>query len=257
MNDQQEAAANAWSTQHIRRCCCGGRGYIYANVPMGHILWGAAIPCICRRDAEAKERADRLRRMSGIDEHQLRERTFATFEPGGCAPAETRATMKQVKALCERWAERPDGWLILVGKVGSGKTHLAQAIARAFIDSERSVYMASMPDLLAMLRDGYDSKAVMDYEDRVGMLCDVDLLVIDDLGAERGTDWSREQLYRVVNTRYEKRKHLVVTSNVRLNKAVDVDERIISRLSEGAGMKGGWSRMIELPCGDYRVRRAA
>ena len=257
MSDLQESLGNAWSVQHIHRCCCGGMGFVYADVPMTDTLWGAAIPCICRRDADTREKAERLRRMSGIDEHQLRERTFATFNPAVCVPSETRPTMRQVKVLCERWAERPEGWLVLVGKVGSGKTHLAQAIARAFIDGGRSVYMASMPDLLAMLREGYDDKAGASFEERVSMLCDTDLLVIDDLGAEKGSDWSREQLYRVVNTRYERRKYMIVTSNVRLTQAHDVDERIISRLSEGAGLKGGWARMIELPWTDYRTRRAA
>lgn len=249
------APARAWAEKHIRRCQCGGVGFVYADVEQSDPIWGKAVPCVCQRDREAGEHAARLRRLSGIPEVQLRERTFEAFETRLCQPPECRKAMDGVKVLCQGYAKAPRGWLVIVGPVGSGKTHLAQAIARYRIDQGDSTYMASMPDLLDMLRAAYDDE-VADFETRFGLLRDVGLLVLDDLGAERGTDWSREKLYQLVNWRYEHRKPMVVTSNVRLSELGDAtDERIVSRLSEGAYVAGGWSRILELSCGDFRMRR--
>ena len=251
-----DAAARDWSMQHIHHCACGGLGWVYANVPGDDILWGRAVPCICQRDAQAKAETERLWRLSGLSTASLTDRTFGKFDPDLCTPPESRQTMRAIKRVCEQYAAAPRGWLILVGRVGSGKTHLAQAIVRATLDAGRSAYMATMPDLLETLRAGYkDEKDTFDA--RFDMLAEVPLLVIDDLGAEKGTEWSREQLYRAVNRRYEERSPLVVTSNAHLSRMGDsVDARILSRLSEGAGQKDGWSRVIELPAADFRTRRA-
>src|SRR5204863_8638530 len=91
--------------------------------------------------------------------------------------------------------------LWLMGDVGTGKTTLAMIVSKAAIESGRTVVVYSLPKLLGVIRDSISSEAgMMRFLDR---LAAVDLLHIDDLGAENRTDWVLEQLYTIVNTRYE------------------------------------------------------
>jgi len=247
-----KAAAEEWSKLHVPYCCCNGARYVRGNFPLGHILFGKAIPCACLRSERARERGERLRRMSGLSEAELSGFTFEGFDPRLCRPQseQMQQAMADIKRQCEEYARNPRGWLVLVGNVGSGKTHLAAAIARYSIHHDRPAYMATMPRLLNMLRAGYNDAVT--FEQRVQMLEEVDLLVIDDLGAEKATEWAIEQLYSIVNARYHTRRPMVITSNVDLERADGViDARVLSRLREGTLAKG-WSKILTLPCTDAR-----
>lgn len=98
--------------------------------------------------------------------------------------------------------------LMLYGGVGSGKTFLAACIANALIDQGRKVLMDSMPSLVAGMGFG-DDRAHMMHR-----LAGADLLILDDVGAERGTEYGVEQAYEIINTRYKSGKPLIVTTNM-------------------------------------------
>jgi DNA replication protein DnaC len=87
-------------------------------------------------------------------------------------------------------------------------------------------------------------------------LKDVGLLVLDDLGTERATEWAAQALFQIVNHRYSKRLPLVVTTNLSVEDARRMDARLVSRLLEGANQEGGWTRVLTMPCADFR-RKAA
>ena len=90
------------------------------------------------------------------------------------------------------------------GDVGTGKTSLAMLIAQAADDAGRSVAVYSVPHLLAEIRSTYDrDSSGYSYLDLFDRLCTVDLLVLDDLGAEKTTEWVLEQLYSIVNERWQ------------------------------------------------------
>lgn len=246
------AAAERWSEEHIHVCCCNGVGFVRIDVPLGHILFGKAIPCACKRSAHARARGERLRRMSGLSDAELAGFTFEAFDPRLCRPQseQVRQAMAEIKQQCVEYARDPRGWLVLIGDVGSGKTHLAAAIARYSIHHDRPAYMATMPRLLNMLRAGYNDAVTFDQ--RAQMLEEVELLVIDDLGAEKPTEWAVEQLYSIINARYHTRRPMVITSNMDLERADGaIDARVLSRLREGT-LAQGWSRIITLPCTDVR-----
>jgi len=264
--EAKQQRAEEYSRQHITACCCNGMGYVHLNVQPGHPLFGVAIPCVCQRDSRARERAERLRSMCGLSERALAEMTFAAFGPaaarngtGQAIGAPEARQMEALRTYCLRYADRPEGWLILVGPIGSGKTHLAAAIAGECMAHGMAVHMATMPDLLDMLRQGYAEDADERFEQRLEWLRDVGLLILDDLGTENATPWATEKLYQIVNYRYERRLPMVVTSNVdpRRIGANRVEPRVLSRLLEGTEAEGGWSRVLTLPCGDYRRRKAA
>lgn len=247
--DSWKALAEEYSAQHIHTCSCRGIGFVRVSAPVGHSLFGKALPCVCRRDMRARERAQALRRESGISDVELSTWTFEMFNSASCRPAEVVEEMTRIKQSCEHYAEKPQGWLLMTGVPGSGKTHLAYAIAATSLRVDRPVYAHPVPDMLDVLRSGYDSGG---YDVLLERIKGVELLVLDDLGAQRGTEWEREVLYQIINHRYAKRLGMVVTMN---RPVEDLDERLASRLSEGSEAAGGWSRWLRLPCSDYRPHK--
>ena len=101
-----------------------------------------------------------------------------------------------------------------IGDVGTGKTTLAMLISKTAMDANRTVAIYSLPRLLAMLRETFGEGARYSLVDLVDRLCSVDLLHIDDVGAEQSSSWVMEQLYTIVNTRYEDQRSMVVTTNL-------------------------------------------
>ena len=99
------------------------------------------------------------------------------------------------------------------GDVGTGKTSLAMLVAQAADEAGRSVAVYSVPQLLAQIRSTYDRESSGSYLDLFGRLCTVDLLVLDDLGAEKTTEWVMEQLYSIVNERWQSSGSVLVTTN--------------------------------------------
>jgi DNA replication protein DnaC len=118
--------------------------------------------------------------------------------------------------------------LWLSGGFGTGKTALAMIVSKAAIDAQRSVAIYSCPRLLSVIRESIDRGGVLDFLDR---LAGADLLHIDDLGAEHRTEWVLEQLYSIVNARYEDERSTLITSNLNRDElAEQLGERIVSRL---------------------------
>jgi DNA replication protein DnaC len=100
------------------------------------------------------------------------------------------------------------------GPVGTGKTSLAILVAKAAKDAGRSYAVYPVPRLLAEIKRTFDRDASDTYLGFFRRLCTVDVLVLDDLGAEKQTEWVLEQLYSIVNERWQDRRSIVVTTNI-------------------------------------------
>jgi hypothetical protein len=100
------------------------------------------------------------------------------------------------------------------GPVGTGKTSLAILVAKAAKDAGRSYAVFPVPLLLAKIKRTFDRDADDNYLAFFHKLCSVDVLVLDDLGAEKQTEWVLEQLYSIVNERWQDRRSIVVTTNL-------------------------------------------
>jgi DNA replication protein DnaC len=146
-----------------------------------------------------------------------------------------REVRTYVRSIRERLDEGRGIWF--VGGVGTGKTTLAMLVSKAAVESARTVAVYSLPRLLARIRRTYDADAgEQSYLEFFERLTSVDLLHIDDLGAEKRSDWVLEQLYAIVNERYEAQRSMVVTTN--LDQAALEDQigpRTVSRLVEICG----------------------
>jgi DNA replication protein DnaC len=126
--------------------------------------------------------------------------------------------------------------LWFTGDVGTGKTTLAMLVSKAAMEADRTVAIYSLPRLLGMLRDSYGDDAVFSLNELIGRLCAVDLLHVDDVGAEQSSAWVLEQLYTIVNTRYEDGRAMVLTTNLDHDALqTQIGARTVSRLYEMCG----------------------
>jgi DNA replication protein DnaC len=124
--------------------------------------------------------------------------------------------------------------LWIFGGVGTGKTTLAMLVSRHALEAGRSVAIYSLPRLLAELRSTFDDDARQSYTELLDRLAAVDLLHIDDVGAEQTSPWVLEQLYALINARYEEERSVILTTNIEQREDLidQIGERTVSRLQE-------------------------
>jgi DNA replication protein DnaC len=124
--------------------------------------------------------------------------------------------------------------LWLFGDTGTGKTTLAMLISKTALEGGHTVAIYSLPKLLARIRQTYDAEPGGDsYSTLFQRLTSVDLLHIDDLGAEKRSDWVLEQLYALINERYEAQRSILITTNLKVEELEEqIGARTVSRLSQ-------------------------
>jgi DNA replication protein DnaC len=130
------------------------------------------------------------------------------------------------------FAEDPRGWLVFQGANGCGKTHLAAAVANRGLANGQGVFFAVVPDLLDYLRASFAPGKDAPYDELFDRVRNVDLLVLDDLGAQATTQWAQEKLYQVVNYRHVAGLPTVVTTDQSLDKLQEAHPRIVSRVAD-------------------------
>jgi len=149
---------------------------------------------------------------------------------------QARTAVSAVHSYVDQLDERLDSGrgLWLFGDTGTGKTTLAMLVSKAALEAGRSVAIYSLPKLLAHIRRTYDSEPGGDsYLAFFERLTAVDLLHIDDLGAEKRSDWVLEQLYALINERYESQRSVLVTTNLPHEQLEEqIGARTVSRLSQ-------------------------
>ena len=130
--------------------------------------------------------------------------------------------------------------LFITGAYGVGKTYLASCIANEIIKNGKSVIFGTLIQLLDFIRDSYSDSEVSD-KDYLNLYSSVDLLVIDDLGKEKPSEWGLEKLFTIINSRYENNLPVIITTNynqnslverLSLNGEIETAKSIISRLYE-------------------------
>jgi DNA replication protein DnaC len=186
-------------------------------------------PCRCRpiRMSQAKSR-----RLEGRIPRRFRDVAFDRSPVKDLPPP----IVAEVRRFVRDLGANLDGGrgLWFVGDPGTGKTAAAMLISKLAIEAGRSVAVYSTPRLLNVIRESIDSEqGVLGLLDLLGT---VELLHLDDLGAERQTDWVLEQLYSIVNTRYEDQRSLLITTNLQPPELADqIGARTVSRLIEMCG----------------------
>jgi DNA replication protein DnaC len=206
---------------------CDGSGWILGPEDM-------ARPCDCRAERMNKGRS---RGISSVIPPRYRGVSFDRPPVSDMArDLQTKIAVNEVRGFIDdldaRLQEGRGLWLF--GDTGTGKTTLAMLISKAALEAGKTVAIYSLPKLLARIRRTYDSEPGGDsYLSFFERLTSVDLLHIDDLGAEKRSDWVLEQLYALVNERYEAQRSILITTNLPHPELEEqIGSRTVSRLTQ-------------------------
>ena len=245
--------ALVWWLNQPQRCDCEKAVEFWKR-------WDAKQEELRKAQAIAEEQEQKRRKIeailgkSGIKKRYL-SRSFENFIVNDV----NRKAYEIAKSYVDNWQENKDKGegLYFEGTCGTGKTHLAVAIAMKLINQGVPVICKTSIDLLASIKQSYERDSTVNEEDIIEAYNTVDLLVIDDLGKERATEWSVPILYRIINDRYENMLPTVITTNYntddlidKLNASNDNEkaEAIISRFK-------GSASCVTMAWEDYRRMR--
>ena len=212
----------------------------------GEIIWfdgkPKKVPVMCKCRIEANQiKEEQLRReeeMSSIRRAKISSMMDDTFQAATFENFQTRKEnenhLKIAKNYCEKFQimyERNQG-LLFYGTVGTGKSYMAACIANYLLERNTSVVMTSFVRILQEMQ-GFDREREEAFSNRLNS---VRLLIIDDLGAERSTDYALEKVYGIIDSRYRANKPLILTTNLTLQQmqnSTDIRyERIYDRIFE-------------------------
>lgn len=199
------------------------------------------VRCICRCDMERQKeeederkrqeefaKIERLRKASLIED-KLKDATFRTF----LRTANNQKLFSIIKRYVENFEQMEENQqgLLFWGPVESGKSYAAACIANELMSRRRTVVMTSFVRILSMVQD-----ISVDESEFIDRLNAASLLIIDDLGTERNTDYALEKVYAVIDSRYRTGKPLILTTNLALKEMKETQDiryqRIYSRIFE-------------------------
>jgi len=199
---------------------CDGSGFLFDEET------NTARDCPCRPQIIARNQAQSL---SAVIPARYRDIGFDRFPVTEIDPKIVGATRRFVERIDANLDAGRGLWFM--GPVGTGKTTLAMLVTKAAMEAGRSAARYSLPGLLSLIRKTFDTGS---HNDLLERLTAVDLLHIDDIGAEQTTPWVLEELYAIINARYEEERSVMVTTNI-LDRDVlcqQITERTVSRLTE-------------------------
>lgn len=186
---------------------------------------------------EFSKKVEKIIKNSKMSKRNLSYK-FDNFEPNNS----NRKVFNNLKNYSEKLLKGIEKkGLILVGNNGVGKTHLACSIANKLIENGTSVIYGTLISLLAELRNSYDTDNNISEIEIIKLYENVDLLIIDDLGKEKPSEWGLEKLFTIINSRYENNLPVIITTNynqnslaerLSINGEIETAKSIISRLYE-------------------------
>lgn len=201
------------------------------------------VPVLCecakekqRQEEELEKKRKQMERIATLKKNSLMDKKFelCSFD----TVTVTDANRRQLK-VCKRYAEKFDEMLaknqglLLYGDVGTGKTHLACCVGNYLMERMTTVFATSLVKILQKAKSFRDADDEESYLSRMNF---ADLLILDDLGAERSTDYALEIVYNVIDGRYRCGKPMIVTTNLTLPEMQDTTDirykRIYDRIFE-------------------------
>lgn len=200
---------------------------------------GMTVRCLCRCAEESRDRKERDQKAR---ENQAMKSEWISWR-GGRMDLPSKAAKLKDKVLSDLDGFIREGAsLVLQGGTGCGKTTAAGIIATEALNRGYKVYMATVPEMIGLMFDPEDRAKL---ENRLNHF---DLVVIDDLGSERKTEYGISSCFQIVERRVNSGKFTIVTTNLEVKNRDDLEyQRIMSRLSSYAVVNCGNE--------DYRKRQ--
>jgi len=237
-----------------KRCICPIHGaYVATNFIGEH--WTECPKCmIQKRDEEAKAQIERDKKA----EVEREQRRFMAKINGAAIPERFKdrtldsyvaktSGQKKALAFAKEYAENFDQVIktgrsaIFIGKPGTGKTHLAIGIALSIMQQQRSPVFVTVQRLIRRVKDSWRTKEETESE-VIDAFASPDLLILDEVGVQFGSEFEKQLLFDVLNERYEKLKPSILLSNIPSEQLTDyLGERVMDRLRENGGALIGFN----------------
>lgn len=193
-----------------RYVCCGG------------LRFRGTVMCQCevdleeknKREAEAKKKQEKYESIMAFSTlgKRFAGATFANW----LHDPKSEACYEAVKRYADAFDKGVWEGLCIYGPTGNGKSHLAAALVHVALAKGRTAVFVEAPDLFARIKATYDDGSDGISEAKiVHALSTCDLLVLDDAGAEKTSEWVQEKLYQIINARYKNRLPLIITTNTK------------------------------------------
>lgn len=234
------------SQSNIKTCPkCGKKQEMAVNI-LGQ---EKIVPVLCRCELEEREEREKLEerkqkmlRLEKLRSHSLMGKqfescTFENFE----IDSENKGMYKLGKNYCKSWQEmkKKNMGLLLYGPPGTGKTFLAFCIANELLNNTVPVVAISSIGLLNKIKETYRNFGREGEAEIINNLKNASLLILDDLGAENNTDWAKEKIYEIIDSRYRDKKPCIVTTNL-------TREGLKQKLTGADGVSRTYDRIIEM-----------
>ncbi len=222
---------------------CGGLGVIHYDVPLDDPRFGKLFRCPNNPIEADVEHQQRLRRLSNLE--AFATKTFDNFDINlNMYSPHEQSSLQTAHSVAWHYAQDPQGWLLLEGRYGCGKTHLAAAVGNWRLKMGDFVIFITTPDLLDHLRSAFAPDAEVGYDQLFDRVRNAALLILDDLGVENPSQWAKEKLFQILNHRYIAHLPTIITTNKNIE---ELDERIRSRL-----LDVDFVRRVKISAPDYR-----
>ena len=255
--DLENTKCNNYQKNFHNKCkFCGkelkpiGLDYLYTNISPDSIEYER---CTCKESIEFWKGIDLEVQEQKKNEHyreiinqfysqnyiskRLKDYNFNNFKVTDSNKNEVEIAKDYTKKCTEN---KQENGLIITGNTGVGKTHLAASIANELIKNGQPVIFGTLINLLTEVKGSYSIDG--EYESKIiNKYSKIGLLIIDDLGKERPSEWTLEKLFTIINNRYENNLPVIITTNynreklrerLACNKNYEIADSIISRLYE-------------------------
>lgn len=180
------------------------------------------------QEYEIKRQIEQKFNISNLGQ-RFAECTFETFQfrPG------TEKMSKNARAYVDHFDNMDSEGLLIWGVPGNGKSHVAAAIAHAIKAREKTVVFQTVPELLERIRSTFNSKQKSTEKEIMDALLHCDLLILDDIGSEKISDWVLDVMFRIVDGRYRQKRPIIYTTNLNPKELENqLNKRIYDRMVE-------------------------